>query len=46
MTDRLQSEQVLSEVIGLMVLLGLITVVLAVYVTYSVPADGRENEIR
>jgi len=46
MTERRRSEKALSEVIGLIVLLGLITVVMAVYVVYSVPADGRENEIR
>lgn len=36
----------LSEVIGFVLLLGLIVVVFSLYVTYAVPAEGREIEIQ
>jgi hypothetical protein len=35
----------LSEVIGFVLILGLITVALSLYLIYGVPAQGRENEI-
>jgi hypothetical protein len=35
----------LSEVIGFVLILGLITVALSIYLIYGVPAQGRENEI-
>jgi len=39
------SETALSEVIGFVLILGLVTVALSLYLTYGVPAQGRENEI-
>jgi len=36
----------LSEVVGFVLLLGLIVVVFSLYVTYAVPAEGREIEIQ
>jgi hypothetical protein len=38
-------ESGLSEVIGFVLIIGLIVVVASLYLTYSVPAQGRENEI-
>ena len=38
-------EDGLSEVIGFVLILGLIVVVSSLYLTYGVPAQGRENEI-
>lgn len=38
-------EKGLSEVIGFVMILGLITVALSIYLIYGVPAQGRENEI-
>ena len=35
----------LSEVIGFVLIIGLIVVVASLYLTYGVPAQGRENEI-
>jgi len=35
----------LSEVIGFVLILGLLVVVASLYLTYGVPAQGRENEI-
>ena len=39
------NEKGLSEVIGFVLILGLITVALSIYLIYGVPAQGRENEI-
>ena len=36
----------LSEVVGFVLLLGLIVVVFSLYVTYAVPAESREIEIQ
>jgi hypothetical protein len=38
-------ESGLSEVIGFVLIIGLIVVVASLYLTYGVPAQGRENEI-
>ena len=38
-------ESGLSEVIGFVLIIGLIVIVASLYLTYSVPAQGRENEI-
>jgi hypothetical protein len=35
----------LSEVIGFVLIIGLIVVEASLYLTYGVPAQGRENEI-
>jgi ABC-type Fe3+ transport system permease subunit len=35
----------LSEVIGFILIIGLIVVIASLYLTYGVPAQGRENEI-
>jgi hypothetical protein len=40
-----QNEGGLSEVIGFVLIIGLIVVVATLYLTYGVPAQGRENEI-
>lgn len=40
-----KSEIGLSEVIGFVMILGLISAALSIYLTYSVPAQGRNNEI-
>jgi hypothetical protein len=40
-----QREEGLSEVIGFILLVGLLVVFLALYQTYSVPVQGRDNEI-
>ncbi|WAI01290.1 hypothetical protein [Methanogenium organophilum] len=40
-----QSEDGLSEVIGFILLIGLLVVFLAVYQTYTVPVQGRDTEI-
>ena len=39
-------EQGLSEVIGFVLILGLIVIFITLWMTYVVPAEGRENEIR
>jgi len=44
-TSRQNEETALSEVIGFVLILGLIAVVASLYLTYGVPAQGRENEI-
>jgi hypothetical protein len=38
-------ESGLSEVIGFVLIIGLIVVVASLYLTYGIPAQGRENEI-
>ncbi len=38
-------DDALSELIGFVLLLGILTVALSLYITYAVPAQGRENEI-
>jgi hypothetical protein len=40
-----QGDEGLSEVIGFILLIGLLVVVLVLYQTYSVPVQGRDNEI-
>ena len=40
-----KSEVGLSEVVGFVMILGLIATAFSLYLTYSVPAQGRENEI-
>ncbi|HNX17700.1 MAG TPA: hypothetical protein PKM50_05145 [Methanoregula sp.] len=40
-----QQEKALSEVIGFVLILGIITAVFSLYLVYGVPAQGRENEI-
>ncbi len=40
-----RKENGLSEVIGFVLIIGLIVVVASLYLTYGVPAQGRENEI-
>jgi ABC-type Fe3+ transport system permease subunit len=35
----------LSEVIGFVLIIGLLVVVASLYLTYGIPAQGRENEI-
>ncbi len=40
-----ESESGLSEVIGFVLIIGLIVVAASLYLTYGVPAQGRENEI-
>jgi hypothetical protein len=40
-----RKEYGLSEVIGFVLIIGLIVVVASLYLTYGVPAQGRENEI-
>mgnify|MGYP001250086468 CR=1 FL=1 len=40
-----QKEQALSEVIGFVLILGIITAAFSLYLVYGVPAQGRENEI-
>ena len=42
---RKSGERALSEVIGFVLILGLLVVVASLYLTYGVPAQGRENEI-
>jgi len=44
-TSRQRKDTALSEVIGFVLILGLIAVVASLYLTYGVPAQGRENEI-
>jgi len=39
-------DDALSEVVGFVLLLGLIVVLFSMYVTYAVPAEGREIEIQ
>lgn len=43
--SRQNEDTALSEVIGFVLILGLIAVVASLYLTYGVPAQGRENEI-
>lgn len=38
-------EEGLSEVIGFVLIIGLIVVIASIYLTYGVPAQGRDNEI-
>jgi hypothetical protein len=38
-------EDALSEVVGFVLLLGVLVIALSVYLLYAVPAEGRENEI-
>jgi hypothetical protein len=38
-------EQGLSEVVGFVLILGVLVLVFSLYLTYGVPAQGRENEI-
>jgi hypothetical protein len=38
-------EDALSEVVGFVLLLGVLVLALSVYLLYAVPAEGRENEI-
>ncbi|TAJ43397.1 DUF7289 family protein [Methanofollis fontis] len=40
-----RDEEALSEVVGFVLLLGVIVLALSVYQVYAVPAQGRENEI-
>jgi len=40
-----RNDRALSEVIGFVLILGLIVVVSSLYLAYGVPAQGRENEI-
>ncbi|MDD4253967.1 MAG: hypothetical protein PHP59_01150 [Methanofollis sp.] len=40
-----QDEDALSEVVGFVLLLGVLVLALSVYQLYAVPAEGRENEI-
>jgi hypothetical protein len=42
---RYQKERALSEVIGFVLILGIITAAFSLYLVYGVPAQGRENEI-
>jgi len=39
------SNDTLSEVIGFILIIGLLVVVLSLYITYIVPSEGRTNEI-
>ncbi|MGF3497681.1 MAG: hypothetical protein ACQXXC_08665 [Methanolinea tarda] len=39
------TDEGLSEVIGFILILGIITVLLSLYIVYVVPAEGRQNEI-
>lgn len=39
------NETGLSEVIGFVLILGILVLVFSLYLTYSIPAQGRENEI-
>jgi hypothetical protein len=45
LAKKICNESALSEVIGFVLILGLIVVLASLYLTYSVPAQGRENEI-
>lgn len=38
-------EEALSEVIGFILILGIITILISLYLVYVVPAEGRQNEI-
>lgn len=40
-----RNERALSEVIGFILIIALLTVIMSLYMTYMVPANGRENEI-
>ncbi|MFA4861218.1 hypothetical protein [Methanoregula sp.] len=44
-SSRKQNDTALSEVIGFVLILGLIGIVASLYLTYGVPAQGREDEI-
>src|SRR5512136_282112 len=39
------SEAGLSEVVGFVLILGVLVLVFSLYLTYGIPAQGRENEI-
>jgi len=41
-----RSDEGLSEVIGFILILGLITILISLYIVYVVPAEGRQNEIQ
>ncbi|PKG31753.1 hypothetical protein [Methanoregula sp.] len=40
------NEQALTEVVGFVLILGVIAAAFSLYLTYAVPAQGRENEIQ
>ena len=44
-SSRKHNDSALSEVIGFVLILGLIGIVASLYLTYGVPAQGREDEI-
>jgi len=41
----IERDGALSEVVGFVLIIGVLVVVASLYMTYSVPAQGRENEI-
>jgi hypothetical protein len=43
--NRCTSETGLSEVVGFVLILGVLVLVFSLYLTYGIPAQGRENEI-
>ncbi|MFA5269832.1 MAG: hypothetical protein WC379_17845, partial [Methanoregula sp.] len=43
--NRRTSETGLSEVVGFVLILGVLVLVFSLYLTYGIPAQGRENEI-
>ena len=43
--DSCTSETGLSEVVGFVLILGVLVLVFSLYLTYGIPAQGRENEI-
>lgn len=43
--NRRTSENGLSEVVGFVLILGVLVLVFSLYLTYGIPAQGRENEI-
>ncbi|OPX64949.1 MULTISPECIES: hypothetical protein [unclassified Methanoregula] len=43
--DRRPADRALSEVIGFVLILGVLVLVFSLYLTYGIPAQGRENEI-
>ena len=43
--NRCTSENGLSEVVGFVLILGVLVLVFSLYLTYGIPAQGRENEI-
>ena len=44
-TGRMDGERALSEVVGFVLIIGVLVVVASLYLAYGVPAQGRENEI-